>query len=133
MDDRELLAALKSEMIMAAARAEGAREAYHQRAIYVAHNNLGYISRGKKIIIKFSGKDVMAVFDQLKWCSYDLDDYIGPALYGRMLLKSGKPSKYTMALCSIDMVRNGCVELLGNKTNTGKQQATRRASAAKSF
>ena len=108
MDDKELLAVLKSEMLLAEARAQGAKEAYEWKALYLARRACKFNS-GDKIIIKFSDGDVPALFDSVKWSSYEFEDYKGPAIYGWRILKSGAKSKTKHALCTIDVLHKGYV------------------------
>lgn len=108
MDDKELLSVLKNEMLLTAARAHGAKEAYEWKALCLARQECKF-NRGDKIILKFSDGDVLAFFDGVKWSSYEFEKYTGPAIYGRRILKSGAKSKTVQALCTIDVMYRGYV------------------------
>lgn len=114
MDDEELLAVLKSEMLLTEARAQGARHAYESKSVLIAWNECDF-GRGNTIIIKFSDGERAAEFDKVEWSEYDFRGYKGPALYGWIILKSGKKSKFRQALCTIDMLRAGHVLLAPKK------------------
>ena len=112
MSDKEILDALKNEMLICKARAIGAEEAYKKNFLY-AEIRVCPFRRGDRIIISYTDKDVCAVFYDVSWSDWEFNDYKGPAIFGRRILKSGKPSKVVTVLCPTSMLRNGRVNLAG--------------------
>jgi hypothetical protein len=115
MKDDELLLVLKNEALLAEAKARGARLAYAIFYCTVARRALrGFI--GNTIKIRFTNETKIAILDCVpdpegsmeswKWCSYR-----GPLLHGRVILKSGKPSKVVSPLCTFDWFERGFVTL----------------------
>ncbi len=109
MDDKELLNTLKAEMLLAEARAIGAKEAYQLMAVRAARKECN-LNHGDKIVIKFSDGDLLAEYGGMEWSTWEFSGYKGPALYGWNILKSGARSKTRKALCTFDMFRDGHVE-----------------------
>lgn len=111
-EDKEILEVLRREMLLSEARSDGAREAYKQKALNIAMRDCPFFS-GNKVRLEFSDGFQMAVFDSIEWSrSWEFRDYEGPALYGRMILKSGKRSRVRQALCTADAMRAGLVKLI---------------------
>ena len=124
MNDKELLEVLKNEMLLAEARAKGAKEAYEWKALCVARTECN-LRPGDKIIIKFSDGDMLASFEDVKWSSYEFRGYKGPGLYGRRILKSGAKSKIQQALCTFEMLRGGHVKPANAPANAAGVQPDR--------
>ena len=112
MSDKEILDALKNEMLICEARALGAQEAYKKHFLYSEIRACPF-SLGQSIIVSYTDGDVRAVFCDVSWSSWEFNDYKGPAIFGRRILKSGKPSKVVTVLCPTSMLRNGRVSLAG--------------------
>ena len=103
MKDEELINALKMEMLLAEARARGAKEAYQREAIEQARRVLAEkrgINPCDRIEVVFAG-GVVCIYEyrEIAWGQYKEE----PTLRGRKILKSGKPSKnnWNEEICGI--------------------------------
>ena len=107
MNEKELLAVLKTESILATAREHGAKQAYQQEAIRQARGEMydKGIKPGDQIVVHFTDGDVVYEYRKIEW-GWGSDDE--PALFGTKVLKSGKLSKvdYGQKICGISYLHH---------------------------